>query len=158
MTTPDDVIRSRPFSCAWISDSLYRKVAGPDPFLGDLAEVAEALGGTRVEVDGWDDALSEAWAEVVDSDPAVAAWVGTYRDARGSSDLVVSFTDATRVVGRRASGYFGVTYPAHLLLEHGTEQEDKVAAMRAAVVTILDRHVRGAGLDVPLLSEVYAGD
>jgi hypothetical protein len=159
VTTTDDLVRSRPFSCAWISDSLYRKAVGSDPLLGDdAAELADLLGGTRVEVDGWDDALSDAWSEVVGSDPAVVEWVSAYRDARGSSDLVVSFTDATRVVGRKASGHFGVTYPAHLLLEHGAQQEEKVAAMRAAVVTILDRHVRGAGLDVPLLSEVYAGD
>lgn len=152
MTAPDDVVLSRPFSCAWISESLYRKVTGPDPFLGDLAELADVLGGTRVEVDGWDEALSQAWAEVVGSGPAVVEWVSAYRNARGSTDLVVSFTDATRVVGRTASVNFGVTYPAHLLLEH----EDRVAGMRQAIVTVLDRHVRGAELDVPPLSEVYA--
>jgi hypothetical protein len=151
MTTPD-VVLSRPFSCAWISGSLYRRATAPDPLLGDFAELTEVLGGTRVEVDGWDDALSDAWSEVVGSDPAVVEWVSAYRDARGSSDLVVSFTDATRVVGRKASGHFSVTYPAHLLLEH----EDRMVAMRRAIVTILDRHVRGAELDVAPLSEVYA--
>ncbi|CUR57752.1 hypothetical protein NOCA1130200 [metagenome] len=152
MTAPDDVVLSLPFGCAWVSDSLYRQVSEPDPFLGDLAELADVLGGTRVEVDGWDEALASAWAKVVGSDPAVVEWASAYRDARGSSDLVVSFSDATRVVGRKARDYFSVTYPAHLLLG----QEDRVAAMRRAIVTILDRHVRGAELGVPPLSEVYA--
>lgn len=152
MPTPDDEVLYVPFSNAWISESLYRRPTAPHPLLGDFAELAEVLGGTRVEVDGWHEVLDDAWAQVVGSDPAVADWVRAYLDARGSTYLGVSFTDATRVVGRKARGHFNVTYPAHLLLQH----EDRVAAMRRAIVTILDRHVRGARLDVPPLSDVYA--
>ena len=97
------------------------------------------------------EALDAAWQGLVDGDTAVVEWVLAYRDARGDRSLIVTFADSARVVGRGAREYFGVTYPADRLLAHG---DDQVAEMRSAIITVLDRHVRGAGLDVPPVSEV----
>lgn len=150
---PAHALPAPPFSCAWTSDALYREATGRDPLLGpELTDLTDDLSGTRVEVDGWDEALRTAWAQVMESAPSVAEWVRAYRQACGGRGLIVSFSDSSRVVGRGARDYFGVTYPAHLLVEH----EDRVAAMRAAIVTVPDRHVRGAGLDVPQFSEASA--
>lgn len=152
-----------PFSVAWVSMSLYRDATGPDPLvaglgdlgdLGDVTALLDELGGTRVEVDGWDEALDLAWQEIVASSPAVRPWVSDYVAARGDEGLTVTFRDTARVVGRRGYGDFGVSYPADLLLAGA---DDKVAAMRTAVLTVLDRHVDRRSLGVPLLSEVYAG-
>ena len=153
---PADLARHVPFSVGWQSERLYRTASGPDPFLGEAEEqLAAQLGkeriGTRVELDGWDEALDAAWQGLVDGDTAVVEWVLAYRDARGDRSLIVTFADSARVVGRGAREYFGVTYPADRLLAHGDGQ---VAAMRSAIITVLDRHVRGAGLDVPPVSEV----
>jgi hypothetical protein len=157
MTLPDPAV---PFGVAWISMSLYREVAGPDPLvedrtaLGDVTTLLDELGGTRVEVDGWDEALDRAWAEIVGSSPAVRPWVSDYVAARGDQDLTVSFADTTRVLGRRGYGGFAVSCPADLLLD---AVDDKVAAMHTAVLVVLDRHVDRQSLDVPLLSDVHAG-
>jgi hypothetical protein len=62
-----------------------------------------------------------------------------------------SSRDGSRIIGRAARDWFGVSYPADLLLA----EEDRVAAMRWALVAVLDRHVRTAGLDVQLFSEVH---
>ena len=152
---PADLARHVPFSVAWVSMRLYRTATGPDPVLGDVEEqLAAELGvdriGTRVELDGWDAALDTAWEGLVDATPALVDWTLAYREARGDRSLVVTFSDTTRVVGRRSRDCFSVTYPAELLLE----RDDQVAAMRSAVVMVLDRHVRGAELDVPPVSEV----
>ncbi|TGN63673.1 hypothetical protein EXE59_06700 [Nocardioides eburneiflavus] len=148
----------QPFSVAWTSDSLYREASGPDPFLGpegDLTPVVDEMSGTRVEVDGWDDALDAAWQDIVRSDEAaVREWERSYVAARGAQDLAVDFNDGTRVSGRAGAGYYGVSYPAGLLL---ADAGGKVAAMRTAVLVVLDRHVDRQSLDVPLLSDVYAG-
>ena len=151
---------SVPFGVIWTSLSLYREATGPDPLLedqADHADLSDPLGesaGTRVEVDGWDEALDRAWTQIVGSSPAVRPWVADYVAARGDQDLTINFNDSTRVSGRAGSGYFGVTYPASLLL---ADVDDKVAAMRTAVLVVLDRHVDRQSLDVPLLSDVYAG-
>lgn len=149
-----------PFGVAWISMSLYREATGPDPLveelsdLGDVTDLLDELGGTPVEVDGWDEALERAWEEIVGSSPAVRPWVSEYVAARGDQSLTVTFADTTRIVGRRGYGGFSVSYPADLLLG---DADGKVAAMRTAVLAVLDRHVDRQSLDVPLLSEVYAG-
>lgn len=146
-----------PFGVAWVSTSLYRESA-LDPLLevlsdlGDVTDLLDELGGTPVEVDGWDEALDRAWEGIVDSSPAVRPWVSDYLAARDDEDLTVAFGDTARVVGRAGRGYFGVSYPAGLLLA----SDDKVAAMRTAVLAVLDRHVDRRSLDVPLLSEVCA--
>jgi hypothetical protein len=107
--------------------------------------------GKDVDIDGWEDALDEAWRQVAGL-PGVIAWLTAYVHARGDDDLIVSFGDTGRVSGRRARDYFTVSYPADLLMAG----EDPVSAMRAAILVVLDRHVSGRDLDVPLLSPLVA--
>lgn len=156
---PAHALPASPFSCAWTSTSLYRAATGPDPLLGpELTEMTDDLGGTRIEVDGWEEALRTAWAQVVGSEPSgrvgprLPRGVRRPRAHRGLQRRLTRRRPSRARLRRAARDYFGVTYPAHLLHEH----EDQVAAMRAAIVTVLDRHVRGAELDVPPFSEVYA--
>ena len=126
-----------PFSSAWVSDRLYRVVA-------DFGSA-----GRAVKVDGWHEAMDEAWRQLVDELPDGSSWVDDYRAAALECRLGVSFKDVARVAGRRGYGGFGVSYPADLLLA----EDDKVAAMRAAILTALDRHVDRCELGVPLLSD-----
>ena len=139
---------------AWVSQSLYREDdARIDELLGELAGAGRAIGGTAVRVDGWDDALDSAWEQLMASSPRAAGWVSDYcaaRDSAGHSGLTVVFNDVTRVIGRPGHGGFGVSYPAGLLVS----SDDKVAAMRGATIAVLDRHVSGGKLDVPLFSTV----
>jgi hypothetical protein len=151
MVFPDP---ARPFSVAWVSQSLYRDDDSRiDELLGDWADLGREIGGTAVRVDGWDDALDKAWEQLVTTSPGAAAWVSDYcaaRDSAGHSGLTVVFKDVTRVTGRRGYGAYGVSYPAGLLVSN----DDKVAAMHTAVAAVLDRHVSGGNLDVPLFSAV----
>jgi hypothetical protein len=148
---------ARPFSTAWTSMSLYREdSAAVDDFLGEWADAADELGGTAVMIDFWDDALDDAWEQLATSTPAVADWVADYRSAMDAADdagLSVAFGDTTRIVGRKGYGGYGVSYPASLLLAGG----DPVAAMRTAIITVLDKHVTSGGLDVPPFSSVISG-
>ncbi|MCF6376202.1 hypothetical protein L2K70_01145 [Nocardioides KLBMP 9356] len=147
----------RPFGVVWLSDRLYREDdSEDDELLGEWADVARELGGSAVRVDGWDEAVDTAWEQLVTSSPSVGRWVDDYcaaRAAAGHSGLTVVFKDVTRVLGRAGYGAFAVSYPTELLLAVG----DPVAAMRAATVTALDRHVERAGLGVPLLSSLVSG-
>ncbi|MBS2940329.1 hypothetical protein KDN32_21545 [Nocardioides sp. J2M5] len=137
--SPED--RFVPFGTAWISDLLYRVVADH----GDR--------GKLVEVDGWQEAMDEAWRGIVDDLPEYSTWVKDYRAASADCSLGVTITDVTRVSGRRGYGGFGVSYPADLLLEG----DDKVASMRTLILTAIDRHVDRCELGVPLLSEAVSG-
>lgn len=130
-----------PFSTGWISMRLYRVVADH----GDRGRI--------VEVDGWRDIEADAWRGIVDDLPEDSTWVADYRAAAADCKLVVSFKDVARVAGRRGYGGFSVSYPADLLLEG----DDKVAAMRTAILTAMDRHVARCELGVPLLSEAVSG-
>ena len=132
------LVPGRPFSVAWLSERLYRVTA-------DFGSAGKA-----VEVDGWDDALTTAWEQLADAAPEVLEWADDYRGARGDEDLTVTFGDTGRVVGRRGSGYFSVSYPTELLLAG----DDQVSAMRTAILVVLDRHVDRRELDVPLLSSI----
>lgn len=100
-------------SPAWTSDRLYRVVSD------------EGESGQVVEVDGWDDVLEAAWQQLIASTPEVSQWFDDDRERCGDESLIVSFGDSTRVIGRRADGYFGVSYPADRLL----------AAVRAVELT-----------------------
>lgn len=124
-----------PFNVSWLSDRLYRVTA-------DFGSAGKA-----VEVDGWDDALDDAWRQLV-AEPEALLWVTDYLDCRGDEGLTVTFGDTSRVVGRRGYGNFNVSYPTELLLA----SEAKVSAMRTAICVVLDRHVSKRKLDVPLLS------
>lgn len=126
-----------PFSSAWISDRLYRVTA-------DFGSM-----GRAVKVDGWHEAMDEAWHQLVDQLPDGSSWVDDYRAAALECRLTVTFNDVTRVVGRRGYGGFGVSYPAELLLAG----DHKVVAMRTAILTAIDRHVDRCELGVPLLSD-----
>ncbi len=126
-----------PFSSAWISDRLYRVTA-------DFGSM-----GRAVKVDGWHEAMDEAWHQLVDQLPDGSSWVDDYRAAALECRLTVTFNDVTRVVGRRGYGGFGVSYPGELLLA----EDDKVVAMRTAILTAIDRHVDRCELGVPLLSD-----
>ncbi|CAM3755209.1 hypothetical protein [Nocardioides zeicaulis] len=137
-----------PFGVAWLSLRLHREV-GPGP--EDHLTIADELSGTRIEVDGWDEALGEAWRRLA-SEPAIDDWLEAYLRERGEEGLEVTFSDTPRVVARHAFGRWNVHYPADLLLG----SVDAVAAMRAALVTVLDRHVERQALDVPLLGELLA--
>ena len=130
-----------PFGVAWLSERLYRVTA-------DFGAAGKA-----VEVDGWDDALDDAWRSLV-AQPEVLLWVADYRDSRGDEGLGVTFGDTSRIVGRRGYGDFNVSCPADFLLAH----EDQVSAMRAAILVVLDRHVDKRQLDVPLLSSLVGAD
>lgn len=132
---------ARPFSVAWLSDRLYRVTA-------DFGSA-----GKSVEVDGWGDALNNAWRQLV-TQPEALQWVADYLDCRGDEGLTLTFGDTTRVVGRRGHGAFNVSYPTDLLLSG----EDKVSAMRTAILVVLDRHVDRRKLDVPLLSVLVGTD
>lgn len=137
-----------PFGVAWLSLRLHREV-GPAP--EDHLSIADELSGTRIEVDGWDDALEGAWRQLV-AEPAIDDWLEAYLAERGEEGLEVTFSDTPRVVARHAFGRWSVHYPADLLLGSA----DPVGAMRAAIVTVLDRHVERQALDVPLLGELLA--
>lgn len=126
-----------PFSSAWISDRLYRVTA-------DFGSMGQA-----VKVDGWYEAESTAWRQLVDELPDGSSWVEDYRAAALNCRLSVTFNDVARVTGRRGYGGFSVSYPTDLLLA----EDDKVAAMRTAILTAIDRHVDRCELGVPLLSE-----
>lgn len=126
-----------PFSSAWISDRLYRVVA-------DFGSM-----GRAVKVDGWHEAENTAWRQLVDELPDGSSWVDDYRAAALECRLTVTLNDVTRVVGRRGYGGFSVSYPVDLLLA----QDDKVVAMRSAILTAIDRHVDRCELGVPLLTE-----
>ena len=132
---------ARPFNVAWLSERLYRVTA-------DFGSAGKA-----VEVDGWDDALDNAWRQLV-AEPEALLWVTDYLDCRGDEGLTVTFGDTSRVVGRRGYGNFNVSYPTNLLLA----SEAKVSAMRTAIFVVLDRHVARRKLDVPLLSELVNAD
>ncbi|MBC2933681.1 hypothetical protein [Nocardioides sp. zg-1228] len=128
---------TRPFSVAWLSDRLYRVTADHGP------------AGKAVEIDGWSDAAESAWLQLV-AQPEVVRWVADYLDCRGDESLTVTFGNTSRVVGRRGYGDFIVSYPTDLLMAG----EDKVSAMRSAILVVLDRHVDRRKLDVPLLSAI----
>jgi hypothetical protein len=128
---------SPPFSVVWLSDRLYRVTADFGP------------SGKAVEVDGWDDALGNAWRGLL-VHPEAPGWVADYVSRRGDEGLTVTFGDTTRVVGRGGYGNFNVSYPADLLLGG----DDKVSATRTAILAVLDRHVDKHNLDVPLLSKL----
>lgn len=130
-----------PFSSAWISDRLYRVTA-------DFGSM-----GRAVKVDGWYEAESTAWRQLVDELPDGSSWVDDYRAAALECRLTVTFNDVTRVGGRRGYVGFSVSYPAELLLA----EDDKVAAMRAAILTAIDRHVDRCELGVQLLSDAVRG-
>ena len=124
-----------PFSVAWLSRRLYRVTADHGP------------AGKSVEVDGWTDALDDAWRQLI-APPDIRLWVADYLDCRGAESLIVTFGDTSRVVARGGDGYFGVSYPTDHLLAGA----DRVSAMRTAILVVLDRHVDRRKLDVPLLS------
>lgn len=128
---------SLPISVAWISERLYREKPSDFPF------------GRAVEVDGWDEALDAAWADLFRR-PGVAEWVNDYLERRGAEGAVLSFRDTARVVGRYGYGNFNVTYPADLLLSG----DDREAAMRTAILLVLDRHVAKSDLGLPPLTSV----
>lgn len=127
-----------PFGVAWLSDDLYRATAG------------RGRAGEKVEVDGWDDALDTAWRQLVGAWPGIPTWVDDYLRDESNDGLNVTFGDTSRVVGRRGYGCFNVSYPAALLHAH----EDRVSAMRAAILVVLDRHVDRCDLHVPPLSSL----
>ncbi|MDO3396688.1 hypothetical protein QWJ41_13240 [Nocardioides sp. SOB44] len=127
-----------PFGVAWLSDDLYRVTAG------------SGRAGEKVEVDGWDDALDTAWRQLVGARPGIPTWVDDYLRDESNDGLNVTFGDTSRVVGRRGYGCFNVSYPAALILAH----EDRVSAMRAAILVVLDRHVDRCDLHVPPLSSL----
>ncbi len=126
-----------PFSSSCVSDRLYRVVS-------DFGSA-----GRAVKIDGWYEAESAAWRQLVDELPDGSSWVDDYRAAALECRLTVTFNDVTRVGGRRGYGGFSVSYPAELLLA----EDDKVAAMRTAILAAIDRHVDRCELDVPLLSD-----
>lgn len=129
-----------PVSVAWVSERLYREKPSDFPF------------GRAVEVDGWDEALDAAWADLFGR-PGVAEWAHDYLALTGTTELaILSFRDVTRVVGRHGRGYFGVSYPADFLLAAKSRPE----AMRTAILEVLDRHVTRSNLDLPLLSSLVA--
>jgi hypothetical protein len=129
-----------PVSVAWVSERLYREKPSDFPF------------GRAVEVDGWDEALDAAWADLFER-PGVAEWTNEYLERTGTTEVaILSFRDVTRVVGRHGRGYYGVSYPADLLLT----AENRSAAMRTAILEVLDRHVSRSKLDLPLLSSLVA--
>ena len=131
-----------------VEPGLHREVgAAPE----DHLSIADELSGTRIEVDGWDRALATAWRQLA-GEPAIDDWLAAYLRERGEEGLEITFADTPRVVARHAFGRWNVHYPADLLLEAA----DPVAAMRAAVMLALDRHVERQGLDVPLLAELLA--
>ena len=127
-----------PFGVAWLSDDLYRVTAG------------SGRAWEKVEVDGWDDALDIAWRQLVGARPGIPTWVDDYLRDESNDGLNVTFGDTSRVVGRRGYGCFNVSYPAALLHAH----EDRVSAMRAAILVVLDRHVDRCDLHVPPLSSL----
>ena len=129
-----------PVSVAWVSERLYREKPSEFPF------------GRAVEVDGWDEALDEAWADLFER-PGVAEWSNDYLAQTGTTEsAILSFRDVTRIVGRHGRGYYGVSYPADLLLA----SENRPEAMRSAILEVLDRHVTRSDLDLPLLSSLLA--
>jgi hypothetical protein len=129
-----------PISVAWVSERLYREKPSDFPF------------GRAVEVDGWDEALDAAWADLVER-PGVEEWARDYVALTGTTEMaIVSFRDVTRVAGRHGRGYFGVSYPADLLLA----AENRPVAMQTAILDVLDRHVTRSNLDLPLLSSLVA--
>lgn len=130
-----------PFSSSWISDRLYRVVS-------DFGSA-----GRTVKVDGWYEAEDTAWRQLADELPDGSSWVEDYRAAALECRLSVTFNDVIRVTGRRGYGGFSVSYPADLLLA----EDDKVVAMRTAILTAIDRHVDRCELGVPLLSEAVRG-
>lgn len=91
---------------------------------------------------------------MIGSRPEAVRWVSEYTDRCGDEHAVVSFGDTTRVVARYGYGNFNVSYPAELLCT----AEDRVSAMRAAIVLVLDRHVRRSRLGLPLLSSIVAAE
>lgn len=130
-----------PFSSSCLSDRLYRVVS-------DFGSA-----GRAVKVDGWYEEMDEAWRQLVDELPDGSSWVDDYRAAALQCRLTVTCNDVSRVVGRRGYGGFSVSYPAELLLA----EDDKVVAMRTAIVTAIDRHVDRCELGVPLLSDALRG-
>ena len=124
----------RPFSVAWAKQPVV-------PVTADFGPTGKA-----VEIDGWSDAANNAWRQLL-AQPETIRWVADYLDCRGDEGLTVTFGDTSRVVGRRGYGNFNVSYPTDLLMTG----EDKVSAMRVAILVVLDRHVDRRKLDVPLL-------
>jgi len=129
-----------PVSVAWVSERLYREKPSELPF------------GRAVEVDGWDEALDAAWTDLFRR-PGVAQWAHDYLALTGTTEqAILSFRDVTRIVGRHGRGYYGVSYPADLLLA----AKSRSAAMQTAILEVLDRHVTRSHLDLPLLSSLVA--
>ena len=128
---------SLPISVAWVSERLYRE------------KVSDISIGRPVEVDGWDEALDAAWAALLESSK-VRSWVTDYYARSGTEHAVLSIRDTSRVVARYGYGNFNVTYPVDLLFM----TEDRVAAMRAVILLVLDRHVAKSDLGLPSLSSV----
>ena len=122
----------------WISDRLYR-VVGAIPG-----------GGEWVDVDGWDEVLDAAWRGLLHDHPALDEWLDALHEGRGDVGLIVEFTDTRRLAARRRWGDVFVFCPAGPLVE----AVDRDAAMRAAIVDVIDRFIEKGRLDVPSLRSV----